>query len=192
MSDWKERLTGKLERLLEQRDPRASIATYHNLPYAIFQYEPEVELDLRKEIPKLVTRLERKGKRVTVVSLADCLLQALRTLGLDADQLSAAEDESGPDALIDTLHHLLSHDAPLDALVAERVPPDAAPDRDLVFLVRAGALFPFYRTSALLERMMGRVQVPCILFFPGRREGPAGLSFMGVLDPEHNYRAHIY
>lgn len=76
--------------------------------------------------------------------------------------------------------------------MAKRVPAAAVPERDIVFLTRAGALFPFYRTSALLERMMGHVQVPAVLFFPGRRDGPAGLSFMGVLDADHHYRARIF
>ena len=106
--------------------------------------------------------------------------------------LAEAEVNSGAEALIDTLNHVLTEESPLDELVASRVPADAAPERDLIFLVRAGALFPFYRTSALLERMMGRVKVPSILFFPGRFYSPAGLGFMGVLDPEHNYRARIY
>lgn len=189
---WRERLTGELEPRLALPDPRPAISAYHDLPYAIFQYPPEDELALRAEVAKLKTRLERAGKRVTVVSLADCLHAALAAEDLDADQLSLAEETSGPEALIDTLNHVLSTDSPLDAIVAERAPTDASPERDVLLLVRAGSLFPFYRTSALLERMMGRVPVPCVLFFPGRREGPAGLSFMGELDPEHNYRARIF
>lgn len=189
---WKERLTANLEPILRQRDPRASLSAYHNLPYAIFHYPPEDELALRAELTKLRTRLEQAGKRVTTISLAECLREALTSQGLSPEELAEAEVMSGTEALVDTLNHVLTNDAPLDTSVATRVPHDAAPDRDIVLLTRAGALFPFYRTSALLERMMGQVSAPCVLFFPGEKTGPAGLRFMGVLDAEHNYRARIF
>jgi len=62
----------------------------------------------------------------------------------------------------------------------------------VVFIVRAGALFPLYRTHALLEQLKGKLKVPAVLFYPGTIEGPTGLRFMGVLDAEHNYRPKIF
>ena len=177
-----------LKPLLERRDTATAISAYHNLPYAIFHYDPVDEWELRKALRLLAHHLEGHNKKVEFVSLADCLNGALEAPDLDVDKLAEAEVNAGDEALIDTLNHVLSNETPLDELVAARVPADA----DLVFMVRAGALFPFYRTSALLERMMGQVKTPCILFFPGRFYSPAGLGFMGVLEPEHNYRARIY
>ena len=87
---------------------------------------------------------------------------------------------------------MLSSYEPLDNLVAERIPSDADPLRDIVFIVRAGALFPVYRTSSLLEQLKGKVHVPAVLFYPGELDGAAGLRFMGVLDAEHNYRPKIF
>ena len=74
----------------------------------------------------------------------------------------------------------------------QRIPDDADPQRDVVFIVRAGALFPVYRTSSLLEQLKGKVHVPAVLFYPGELDGAAGLRFMGVLDAEHNYRPKIF
>lgn len=189
---WKERLTKTLEPLLREVDPRPKVSAYHNLPYAIFQYEAEDELDVRREIAKLRTRLEQRGKRVTTISLADCMAESLAAADITAEMLADGEMNAGADALIDTVAQILASDAPLHEIVATHVPGDATAERDIIFLTRAGALFPFYRTSALLERMMGGVGVPAVLFFPGRREGPAGLSFMGVLDADHHYRARIF
>ena len=81
---------------------------------------------------------------------------------------------------------------PLDQLVAEQIPQDADPCIDVVLITRAGALFPFYRTSSLLEQLKGKIHVPSVLFYPGDLEGSAGLRFMGVLDAEHNYRPKIF
>ena len=58
---------------------------------------------------------------------------------------------------VETIHEVLSSYEPLDALVADRIPSDADPLRDIVFIVRAGALFPIYHTSSLLEQLKGKV-----------------------------------
>ena len=104
----------------------------------------------------------------------------------------AAEREQGVATIIQTLHAVLAEYAPLVDLVAARMPPDPDPRRDIVFILRAGALFPAYRTFSLPEQLQGRVSAPTILFYPGDLEGAAGLRFMGVLQAEHNYRAKIY
>jgi hypothetical protein len=192
MTDWKDRLTKKLEPVLQQADPRPHISAYHDMPYAIFQYPPEAEFALRREIRLLTTRLEQAGKRVTRISLSECMDEALEAEGLGSDALIDAEKSVGLESTIETIHQILSDYRPLDDLVASRIPDDADPLRDVVFIVRAGALFPVYRTSSLLEQLKGKVHVPAVLFYPGELDGAAGLCFMGVLDAEHNYRSKIF
>jgi hypothetical protein len=190
--DWQGRLVTDLEPLLSLPDPRPRISAYDNLPFAIFLYPPEEEFAVREEVGRLATRLGNRGMRVTVVSLAHCLWTAIEREGYTVAELAAAERDAGWTAMAQTLHDILRTTQPLEDLVAERVPADARPDKDAVLLARAGALFPFYRTSALLENLRGLVQVPTVLFYPGTLEGPAGLRFMGVLDPEHSYRPKIF
>lgn len=192
MSDWKERLAEKLEPVLRKGDPRPEISAYHDMPYAIFRYQPEDEFAVRQEVALLRTRLDQIGKRVTTISLAECMNSALEAEGLSAEALADAERSVGITATIETIHEVLSSYRPLDQIVADRIPADADPLRDVVFLVRAGALFPVYRTSSLLEQLKGKVHVPAVLFYPGVLDGAAGLRFMGVLDADHNYRPKIY
>ncbi len=192
MSDWKRRLTRDLEPLLRLEDPRPQISAYHDMPYAIFRYPPDAELALRAEITMLETRLQGAAKRVTRISLADCLDLALERCGLTVERIAQAEKMTGAEKMSDTFHAVLTRRQPLDALVAERLPADPDPLRDVVFLTRAGALFPFYRTSSLLEQLKGKVTVPAILFYPGELDGAAGLRFMGILAAEHNYRPKIF
>ena len=108
------------------------------------------------------------------------------------ERLIEAEKTVGLVQAVDTVHEILSTYRPLDELVLQRMPPEPDPLRDVVFIVRAGALFPTYRTSSLLEQLKGRVVVPGVLFFPGELDGAAGLRFMGILDAEHNYRPTIF
>ncbi len=192
MPDWKHRLTEQLEPLLKQADPRQQISAYHDMPYAIFRYPPKEEFAVRQEVSLLRTRLEQIGKRVTTISLAECLDEALEAEGMAPEALVEAEKSVGLDATVDTIFQILSEYQPLDDLVARHIPDDADPLRDVVFIVRAGALFPMYRTSSLLEQLKGKVQVPAVLFYPGELDGAAGLRFMGVLDAEHNYRPKIF
>ena len=192
MTDWKERLHNQLEPALTKDDPRPAISAYHDMPYAIFRYPPEEEFAVRREITLLRTRLKQTGKRVTSISLAECLSEALEAEGLAVEVLEKAEMTVGLEPTIETVHQVISDRHPIDDLIAGRIPNDADAHRDIILIVRAGALFPYYRTSSLLEQLKGKVDVPAILFYPGELDGVAGLRFMGVFDAEHNYRPKIF
>ena len=185
-----QRIADDLEPLLALSDPRTKLSAYHDMPYAIFRYDPADEFALRAQVGLLQTRLEQRGKRVTRISLAECLDVAMRSQR-PLEEWFAAEREMGVETVVETVHAVLAEYTPLVELVAERMPSDPDPLHDIVFILRAGALFPVYRTFSLLEQLKGRVRVPAVLFYPGDLEGAAGLRFMGVLDAEHNYRPKI-
>lgn len=191
MSDFEQRLLTTLEPVLSLPDPRQQISAYHDMPYALFHYDPAEEFELRQQVTLLETRLTQKGKRVKRISLAECLDFAMRSQR-PLEEWFATEREQGVEAIVETVHSVLAEYAPLEDLVAERMPADPDPLRDIVFITRVGALFPVYRTFSLLEQLKGRVSVPTVLFYPGDLDGAAGLRFMGVLDAEHNYRPKIY
>jgi hypothetical protein len=190
--NWKERLKLDLEPLLSSPDPRGRLSAYHDMPYAIFHYPPESEFDLRAELDLLTTRLENAGKRVTRISLAECLTQAIKADGYTEQNMLETEPVTGVEAMVDTVHSILESSQPLVDLVAARLPEDQNPLKDVILLNRTGALFPVYRSHALLEQMRGRLKVPAVLFYPGELDGPTGLSFMGALDPDPNYRPRIF
>ena len=141
--------------MLTLPDPRPKISVYDNMPYAIFRYPPKDEFEVRVEISMLRTRLEQAGKKVTTISLAECMAAALKAEDIDSGELAEHEKSIGLRQTVETVANVLSEYQPLDRLVLERMPPSPDPTRDVVFIVRAGALFPFYRTSSLLEQLMG-------------------------------------
>ena len=191
MSDFEQRLKRDLEPVLASADPRERISAYHDMPYALFRYDPEEEFELRKQVTLLETRLTQKGKRVRRISLAECLDEAMRSQRPLAEWF-VAEREQGADTLVETVNSVLSEDGLLLRLVEARLPADVDPLRDVVFFTRAGALFPVYRCHTLLEQLHGRLGVPAVLFYPGTLDGTVGLKFMGVLDADPNYRPKIY
>jgi hypothetical protein len=191
MTDIEKRLRNDLEPHLAAPDPREKISAYHDMPYALFRYDPDQEYLLRREVTMLATRLTQKGKRVTRISLAECLRAAM-TSQRPLQDWYEAERGGTVEETVQTITNILGEYEPLVDLVAARMPADPDPRADVVLINRTGALFPVYRTFSLLEQLKGRVLVPTILFYPGDLDGASGLRFMGVLDAEHNYRPKIF
>ena len=138
MSDFGARLRNNLEPVLAMADPREKISAYHDMPYAIFHYDPEQELPLRREVSSLQTRLENKGKRITRISLAECLDAALKSEAT-LEEWFENERTFGAEKAIEDVHKLLADRVPLVDLVADRMPHDPDPRKDVVFIVRTGA-----------------------------------------------------
>jgi hypothetical protein len=201
-SAWRERLSERLEPLLKSKELVSEISTYQGVPFALFAYPPTVERELRREVKMLATRVEHEtGRKVTTISMADLLWEAIRKVHPpDGTALFEAErsmaDESPQqrlESLQEEIRAIVSEHCPLPKLIAERAA-GLDPATSLVFLVRVGALYPAYRASSLLENLMGEVKVPTVLFYPGTRArtGTNMLRFMDSLEALHGYRHKIF
>ena len=185
------------------------ISTIRNSRFAIVPYAPEKEFELRGEVQKLTTTLVGHGWTVLTISLQQLLLDRIRAQGPEW-VARVVEQERGATKLNPErgLNHLKSRIAPLvegeNGIAADcsRIICDYAythpdrVDRTVALIGRAGSLYPFFRTSALLRNLDQHTRnVPVVLLYPGEcvpRNGQTGLSFMGVLDADHDYRPRIY
>lgn len=196
MKEWQRCLQQQLEPVLTAADSGAGLSTYTDMPFGIFLYPPEDEWELRAELRDLTIRLENAGKTVQRLSLAALLEQAIKAAGLSLEEIAEAEASLGPELVRDTLRDVLSGKAagavPLDELVAQAVDTSKPTCSHIVFLERVGVLFDLHRPSALLENLRNRVLHPVVLFYPGQRDGPAGLRFMDEADADHNYRPKLF
>ena len=196
MKEWQRCLQQQLEPVLTAADSGAGLSTYTDMPFGIFLYPPEDEWELRAELRDLTIRLENAGKTVQRLSLAALLEQAIKAAGLSLEEIAEAEASLGPELVRDTLRDVLSGKAagavPLDELVAQAVDTAKPTSSHIVFLERVGALFGLHRPSALLENLHHKVSHPVVLFYPGQRDGPAGLRFMDEADADHNYRPKLF
>lgn len=192
--------------LIDESGPR--ISTMRNYRFAIAVYDPGEEWELRRGVSALSERLKQEGWIVHTISLQRLFLDRLqRELGdRDLQRVIAREkglfERGAPERALNFLNEKISHfiegpdglaadvAAEIDELVKKH--PDEA-ERIIVFIGRAGALYPFMRTSALLKFLDGRThQVPVILLYPGRKDGDSGLSFMGITASDRDYRPRIY
>ncbi|RAY15439.1 DUF1788 domain-containing protein [Actinomadura craniellae] len=177
-----------------------------NYRFAIVQYKPAEEFRLRSEVQHLTTDLAANGWMVISISLQKLFIDRVRAQGQDwVDRVLAMEERLASTDPERGLNYLKSKVSPLiegpDGIAADcsRIVceyadrhPDSI-DRTVALIGRAGALYPFIQSSALLRHLDGRTRnVPVVLLYPGERRGPTGLSFMGVLSPDNDYRPRIY
>jgi hypothetical protein len=190
--------------LIHPDGPR--ISTMRNYRFAIVQYTPKDEIKLRGEVLRLSNDLIAHGWAVLGIDLHALLLGRIRAQGEDwIERVIARERRAGAKDQERGLNELKGKLGPLiegpDGLAADcsrlirdfcAAHPDQA-ERTLALIGRAGALYPFFRSSALLRHLDGGTgNVPVVLLYPGQRKGLTGLSFMGELDPDSDYRPRIY
>jgi dsDNA-binding SOS-regulon protein len=194
--EWQRCLQQQLEPVLTAPDSGVGLSTYTDMPFGIFLYPPEDEWQLRAELRDLVVRLGNAGKSVQRLSMAKLLEQSIAAAGLSLEEIAQGEADLGIAMVRDTIRDVLSGKAagstPLDQLVAEAVDASKPTTSHIVFLERVGALFGLHRPSALLENLHHKVSHPVVLFYPGQRDGPAGLRFMDEAEADHNYRPKLF
>lgn len=190
--------------LIHEDGPR--ISTMRNYRFAIVQYKPHLEFEVRTQTEHLHSELVANGWVVLTLDLQRLFMERIRAQGAEWEErvvameqrLAATSPQRGLNYLKSKLEPLIdgadgiAGDCSREILRYAEANPDRA-DRTLVLIGRAGALFPFFRSSALLRHLDGRTaNLPVVLLYPGERRGVTGLSFMGELPPDNDYRPRIY
>lgn len=173
------------------------IAAHSDMPFAIFLYPPSEEFALRKQLRLLaITLNQNHGRQVKFISLAGVVWETIRKFG--ENDLFKTEALRGFDAAQLHLNKLLTSpdfQPAADSVLAKMV--SLNPEKDVVFLVRAGGVAPYiYRTSQLLDSLHNRTLVPIILFYPGSAEVGTDLRFYDLPTKGspgvYNYRVRVY
>ncbi len=190
--------------LINENGPQ--ISTMRNYRFAIVPYAPRDEYKLRTHVQSLVSELTANGWVILTLSLQKLLVDRIRKLGPNiVDRIvkmerrtSGISAEKGLNYLSDKICNEIEGPEGIAADVCREIRefveanPDKA-ERTLVIVGRAGALYPFFRTSSLLKHIDGRTNnVPVVLLYPGDRRGDTGLSFMSIVSPDGDYRPRIY
>lgn len=174
------------------------IAAHHDMPFAIFRYTPSDEFLLRKQLRLLAIMLQQEhGCKVTFVSLSRLVWDAVRKHG-GRDYLFKTESTRGFRAAQQHINNLLTSSdfqPASDALLSRMAA--LSPDKDVVFLVRAGGFAPrIFRTSVLLDGLHGHTMVPVVLFYPGSARVGTDLRFYDIPSDDnlgvYNYRVRVY
>lgn len=195
MSSWAESLD-QLKSDLTATPMR--IAAHQDMPFAIFRYTPSDEFALRKQLRLMAISLQQDhGRKVTFVSLAALVWDAVKTHG-GSDYLFKTEAARGFGAAQQHVNHLLTStdfQPAAESLLASISALD--PNRDIVFLVRAGGFAPgIFRVSVLLDGLHRHTRVPVVLFYPGSARVGTDLRFYDIPSDGnlgvYNYRVRVY
>lgn len=163
MSAWDSKRFKKLENRI-----RATISGRRHLidvPFYIYLYKPELELECIKEFNNLVIRLKRDGISAEVISLASLMIKSLDHLGCLNENFLREENRKRDEIYEDLERELLKE-------MAERLK-EMLKDEDVshcAVLLRAGALFPFIHISSLLTQLEGNIHCTIVLPYPGNKE----------------------
>ena len=174
------------------------IAAHQDMPFAIFRYTPSDEFLLRKQLRLLAITLQQEhGRKVTFISLSRIVWDAVRTHeGLD--YLFKTESIRGFQAAQQHVNHLLTSPNFMpasDVLLSHMA--NLNPDKDVVFLIRAGGFAPgIFRVSVLLDGLHRHTKVPVVLFYPGNARVGTDLRFYDIPSDGnlgvYNYRVRVY
>lgn len=191
--------------LLADGGPR--ISTMRNHRYAIVVYPPEREFEVRRAVGLLSEDLHQQRWNTLDVSLQRALLERIATLPEDLRSfvrgcemefhVQDGDPERGLAYLKEQLVPLLEGVDGLAATVVKAIDAFARAhpgeqDRSVVFLSRLSSLYPFLRASTLLKHIAGRThQFPVVLLYPGTQQD-RGLSFLGELSADRDYRPRLY
>jgi len=189
--------------LLSDDGPR--ISTMRNYRFAIVPYRPEDELHVQQHARRLADDMKTGGWHVLSIDLARLLAARVRAEGGDwleriiarEKRLSARNPERGLNVAKDALAELVAGAGGIADDIAGIISGHVESDRDgghrtVALIGRAGAMYPFGRMSALLKHLDGRTcGIPVVLLYPGTHS-QLGLSFMGLMPPDPDYRPRIY
>lgn len=156
-------------------------------PFFHFVHAPEDTPTLVDGIRRWKASLEADGWKVRIVSLADEMWRVIDASGRWGDWLELEPEASRAEAVEAVAGALQSEglSASLLALVT-----DPTPGR-LLLLTDAALLHPFFRVRVIEESVHDQVMAPTVLFYPGRRIGEYGLSFLGFYPEDPNYRSTV-
>jgi hypothetical protein len=157
-------------------------------PVFYFRYQPDQMLDLKKRLPRWMSRVREVGFEVRRVSLADIIWDIVDKSGrweIWLDLEAGADSEQINEAVRDVLRQGNA----LINRVAEEV--TTASKNTIIFLTESELLHPYLRTRVIEEYLHNRATVCTIIFYPGERSGQFGLKFLGFYKEDSGYRSTI-
>jgi len=154
------------------------------LPFWIFDYPPELELEVRSYIDDLEGRLKRKKMKFIHINLFECLIEMLESRNL-LEKSFQLEMKKGAEGLKKALKAPLDQEKVAD-YVSNKIQGD---DQQFVLISGLGSAWPLLRGHSILNALHSRLGgLPMVLFYPGTYSGTE-LKTFGIIESSNYYRA---
>lgn len=174
------------ERIRHGRD--LGNASFEPIYYLVFP--PEEILEVKRQTPAWISRLQQDGWEVHTFSMADNIWDLLK-----ADpfwSLCVTEDRSAPldwQRTNQALADILTSESRLLRRMEGALQPLEGKRDVLLVVTDLEALHPFLRIGAIESQLQGKFHVPTIFLYPGVRTGKTRLKFLGFYPEDGNYRS---
>lgn len=182
-------LKGDFEELLTriQHGREPGHASFEPIYYLVFP--PSQILEVKRETPAWIRRLQNDGWDVVLFSVAGAIREILREAPLRRIWLAA--DRKAPldwDKTNQSLANMLASGSLQQRFEAQLESLQGKPN-SVVLVTDLEALHPYLRIGAIEGKLHGRFHVPTIFLYPGVRAGRSGLKFLGFYPEDGNYRS---
>jgi hypothetical protein len=164
----------------------------NEVPFFICPYPPKVALKIERMRNQLISKLETSSPQVRVldINLYDISLDILKKEG-DLEYYLENEEQIGKQELFSDLQGILDVENVMIPEIARRM---GLQSFDVMFISGVGEVFPYIRSSNLLNNLQSRAKEhPTVMFYPGEYrysiEFGASLSLFEVLHDDKYYRA---
>lgn len=174
--------------LIDKIRDRDALNPAKSAPVFYFRYQPDQMLDLKKRLPRWMSKIRETGFEVRRISLADIIWDIVDKSGR-WDIWLELEADADPDQINEAVRDVLRQGNALVERVAVEVA--AASDNTIVFLTESELLHPYMRTRVIEEYLHNRATACTIIFYPGERSGQFGLRFLGFYKEDSGYRSTI-
>ncbi len=156
----------------------------NEIPYWIFDFEPEKELLVRETVEKIVSTFEsRHSIKIIEINLYELCLELLARK-LSDEKISQFEEKKGSDTLLEKIRLILKPD-----VIKKEIAGILQDDYNIVFLTGVGTAWPIIRAHSVLNNLHSVTgKKPLVIFYPGKFSG-LDLSLFGVFKNKNYYRA---
>jgi hypothetical protein len=164
----------------------------NEVPFFIWAYPPDRELQVHKAIGRITNRLETKrGLTVLTVDLYKLAIELLEDRGV-LDQVVEIEPDESKTDFRELLQGMLDPEQHIGPAIGAKIA--AQPDYDVLVLTGIGHVFPFIRSHNVLNNLQTIAGAkPMLMLFPGeyRQSATIGsaLVLFDQLTDDQYYRA---
>lgn len=163
-------------------------ASFEPIFYLVF--DPRQILEVKRLLPAWRARLENEGWEVHSFSIADHVLDILRSaptrkFWLEGDRKAPLDWARTNGALANAL----VSKGQLQARLEEALAGLEGRSRAILLVTDLEALHPYLRIGAIEAQLQGKFHVPTVFLYPGKRTGKTQLKFLGFYPEDGNYRS---
>lgn len=166
----------------------------NELPFFIFPYPAQDELEIKVLLPRLVKKLDDLNVRILQINLYDLSIEILKDRGIWDSVLENEASIPKPE-LKELLQGVLDSEAHLIPTIKNKMQQASF---DILVISGIGEVFPYIRSHNVLNNLQSTAKdQPTVMFFPGKYEHSledgASLQLFGRLHDDKYYRAfNIY